>query len=353
MKKTILLLLIATTTLGVVNAQNANRPVGVNLLVGINEYSGDLGSGLFKFSSPLDKYGFIGGGLDFYLNRSLNLGFGLGLGSVGYGKKNDQGVFNELLMGKKFDFNFRLIYKLFNGYFLPEDSWFAPAIFGGFGMSGFDLKDGFPRMINTGNDLVVPVGLMTDFRLNDWFAFRLQSTLFLTFEDSRDFRVADRNDLFMAHSAGLVFNIGQSKPRVIVEPPPPPRPEPKPEPKPEPVPEPPKVLEFPQTIVYFDFDRAFVKPEFFRSLDDVVRFMLDNPMVKFTLHGHTCTTGAELHNKTLSMDRALSVARYMENKGISRDRLILEGFGFSRPAMPNTTRANREKNRRTEITLVK
>jgi len=360
MKKTLLLFLVASMTLSVMHAQNANRPFGVNLSVGINEYSGDLGSGLFKFASPLDKYGLFGGGLDFYVNRSLNFGFALTLGNYGYAKKDDLGVYQDLLMGKKLDFNLRLIYKLYNGYFIPEDSWFAPAIFAGVGIAGYDFRDGYPGMIKPGNDLVFPVGLMTDFRLNDWFAFRLQSALFMTLQDERDFIVTDRNDLYMQHTAGVVFSIGESKPKEIIEitpppPPPPPAPEPElvPEPKPEPEPEPVKVLEFPEIIVYFDFDRAFVKPEFHKSLDDVVRFMLDNPGTKFSLHGHTCTTGAEMYNKTLSMDRALGVARYMEHKGISRDRLILEGFGFSKPAMPNTTEANRSKNRRTEVNLVK
>jgi len=208
MKKTLLIFLVATMTLGVVEAQNANRPVAINLSVGINEYSGDLGSGLFKFVTPLDKYGLYGGGIDFYVNRSLNVGFGFSFGNYGFAKKDDQGVYQDLMMGRKFDFTFRATYKLYNGFFFAEDSWFAPALFAGFGLAGYDFKTDYSDMIQPGNELIVPVGAMIDLKPNDWFAFRLQSALFLTSKDTRDFRVSDKNDAYMQHTVGVVFSIG-------------------------------------------------------------------------------------------------------------------------------------------------
>ena len=58
-------------------------------------------------------------------------------------------------------------------------------------------------------------------------------------------------------------------------------------------------------------------------------------------------------NWELSSSRAFSVIYYFINKGISPERLVAHGFGEFRPAHSNETDADRAKNRRIEITVVR
>jgi outer membrane protein OmpA-like peptidoglycan-associated protein len=69
------------------------------------------------------------------------------------------------------------------------------------------------------------------------------------------------------------------------------------------------------------------------------------------IEGHTDSSGSELDNETLSLDRALRVRDYLLSRGLE---ITIEavGFGSSRPAASNATREGRSNNRRVEIILV-
>ena len=54
-------------------------------------------------------------------------------------------------------------------------------------------------------------------------------------------------------------------------------------------------------------------------------------------------------NFELSAQRALSVVRYIQGRGVNPTRLVAAGCGEHRPVVANTSSASRTKNRRVEI----
>ncbi|MDD2199707.1 MAG: OmpA family protein [Bacteroidales bacterium] len=98
--------------------------------------------------------------------------------------------------------------------------------------------------------------------------------------------------------------------------------------------------------IEFEFDSAKLKPSSFESLDQLVKTMQNNPKVNFSIIGHTDNVGAKEYNDNLSYQRAMSVANYLIENGINRNRLNIEGKGFSEPKVPNDSEENRAINRR-------
>jgi outer membrane protein OmpA-like peptidoglycan-associated protein len=87
-------------------------------------------------------------------------------------------------------------------------------------------------------------------------------------------------------------------------------------------------------------------------LDELINFLNENPNIKLAIHGHTDDVGNDAANLALSTDRAFSVTQYLQEKGISKDRLQFKGFGETKPLVPNTSEANRAINRRTEFVII-
>jgi len=103
--------------------------------------------------------------------------------------------------------------------------------------------------------------------------------------------------------------------------------------------------------VFFDFDKAELKPESISSLSRLKRFLEENAQVNIVIEGHTDNIGEHDYNQDLSMRRAESVREYLVENGISKDRLAVKGWGDKKPILPNTNQANRAKNRRIEIVI--
>jgi len=102
----------------------------------------------------------------------------------------------------------------------------------------------------------------------------------------------------------------------------------------------------------FDTNKADIKAEGARILDDVVSIMQANPSLKLEVQGHTDNKGSAAYNKKLSQKRADSVMDYLAKKGIGKDRLSAIGYGFDKPAASNDTEEGRTENRRVELTPV-
>lgn len=101
--------------------------------------------------------------------------------------------------------------------------------------------------------------------------------------------------------------------------------------------------------VLFDFDKDVIKPEAFAQLDAICEILEKNPAMSIELQGHTDNIGSKKYNIDLSQRRANSVANYLTNKGIARNRLATTGFGFDKPVALNSTDFGRSLNRRVEI----
>ena len=83
--------------------------------------------------------------------------------------------------------------------------------------------------------------------------------------------------------------------------------------------------------IFYDFDKATLRPESQASLDELVKLLNENPNVTIELSSHCDYKGSAEYNKLLSQRRAESVVDYLTNKGISRDRLSPVGYGKEKP----------------------
>ena len=79
--------------------------------------------------------------------------------------------------------------------------------------------------------------------------------------------------------------------------------------------------------IFYDFDKATLRPESAEALDQLVTLLEENPNVTIELSAHCDYTGSEDYNKRLSQRRAESVVRYLIEHGIASDRLTPVGYG--------------------------
>lgn len=101
--------------------------------------------------------------------------------------------------------------------------------------------------------------------------------------------------------------------------------------------------------IYFDFDKANLRPEAVAELDKLVQTLSGSREYSIVVGGHTCDIGASSYNMKLSERRAQSVVKYLLTKGISNAYVGSNYYGETKPALPNTSIENRRKNRRVEF----
>lgn len=87
-------------------------------------------------------------------------------------------------------------------------------------------------------------------------------------------------------------------------------------------------------------------------LDDVATQLNARPDLRVEIGGHTDDRGSDAYNQSLSQRRAQSVLDYLAAHGVDAARLSAQGYGESRPAVPNDTDENRERNRRVELKVL-
>ena len=80
--------------------------------------------------------------------------------------------------------------------------------------------------------------------------------------------------------------------------------------------------------------------------------MKENPEIKVSVEAHTDSDSDDAHNLDLSNRRAASVVKYLRQKNIDGSRLKSQGFGESRPLVPNVSKAAKAKNRRVEFVIL-
>ena len=87
--------------------------------------------------------------------------------------------------------------------------------------------------------------------------------------------------------------------------------------------------------IFFDFDRATLRPESAESLDELVQLLKDNSGVTIEIGAHCDYKGDDTYNQRLSQQRAESVVNYLITHGIDRKRLTARGYGESVPKTIN------------------
>ncbi|MDA1108012.1 MAG: OmpA family protein [Proteobacteria bacterium] len=99
-------------------------------------------------------------------------------------------------------------------------------------------------------------------------------------------------------------------------------------------PQPPAIRSVLQTDAYFDFDKAILKPEGKAKLDEFVTKMKEHPEVDLLLvTGHTDRIGSTSYNMKLSQRRADAVKSYLEQQGVSSNRIETAAKGESEPVV--------------------
>ena len=102
--------------------------------------------------------------------------------------------------------------------------------------------------------------------------------------------------------------------------------------------------------IYFDFDKAVVKPESKPQLDEIAKLMKANPELQVLIVGHTDNKGKLAYNQSLSLKRAKAVVdALVKTYGIPAARMTAVGVGPAAPLASNDSEEGQAKNRRVEL----
>lgn len=104
--------------------------------------------------------------------------------------------------------------------------------------------------------------------------------------------------------------------------------------------------------ITFDVGKSTIKPESMGEINRIVQLMNENPTLKFSVEGHTDSTGNPASNQTLSEARSKAIVDKLVSMGISADRLTASGKGQNNPIADNSTDEGRAKNRRVEFVKI-
>ncbi len=109
--------------------------------------------------------------------------------------------------------------------------------------------------------------------------------------------------------------------------------------------------------IYYDLDKATLRPESFPALDSLLSIFNQNPDITVEIGSHTDSRGSDTYNLKLSQARAQSVVDYLISKGIAADRLIAKGYGETKLINNcgngvTCTEEEHQRNRRTTFRVV-
>jgi outer membrane protein OmpA-like peptidoglycan-associated protein len=103
--------------------------------------------------------------------------------------------------------------------------------------------------------------------------------------------------------------------------------------------------------VHFDFDRYTLRPEALRVLEQAVSAMKEDPALRLTLEGHTCSIGTAEYNLALGERRSTAVRDYLTQNGVAATRLQTVSFGEEKPKHDNSREETRRLNRRAALVV--
>ena len=102
-------------------------------------------------------------------------------------------------------------------------------------------------------------------------------------------------------------------------------------------------------IIYFDFDKSEIKPEFADIVSAHAHNLTSHPNLKMKLEGNTDERGTREYNIGLGERRAQAVRRALMLQGVAESQLTTVSFGSERPAAEGDDEGAWSKNRRVEM----
>lgn len=106
--------------------------------------------------------------------------------------------------------------------------------------------------------------------------------------------------------------------------------------------------------IYYDLDKANIRPDAALVLDSLVLIMQDNPDIFIELGSHTDARADDAYNMDLSQRRAKSAVEYIIRQGIAPERIVAKGYGETKLLVPNaTSEEQHQRNRRTEFKVLR
>ena len=109
-------------------------------------------------------------------------------------------------------------------------------------------------------------------------------------------------------------------------------------------------IEF-EPVVYFDYDQNALSDEAIQTVRYYAQILLDEPMKRVKLLGHTDERGTPEYNLALGERRAKAVQEAMMTFGVEPDRIEVISYGEEKPAVEGHDEAAWAKNRRVEIVI--
>jgi peptidoglycan-associated lipoprotein len=102
-------------------------------------------------------------------------------------------------------------------------------------------------------------------------------------------------------------------------------------------------------VIYFDFDRSDIRPEYASLISTHGKFLAGAGTVRIRLEGHTDERGSREYNIALAERRAQAVRRALMLQGAADAQLTTVSYGEERPSVPGSDESAYEKNRRVEL----
>lgn len=102
-------------------------------------------------------------------------------------------------------------------------------------------------------------------------------------------------------------------------------------------------------IVYFDFDKSDIKPEFQSALNEIAGIMKENTDLSLTVSGYCDERGTEAYNLALGERRSNSARDFLVSAGIPADRISTRSYGEENPVADCHDESCWSKNRRDEF----
>ncbi|GAB2898831.1 OmpA family protein [Microbulbifer echini] len=104
--------------------------------------------------------------------------------------------------------------------------------------------------------------------------------------------------------------------------------------------------------ITFGTNRSDIRTDFYDTLESVTVVLQEFDKTAIRVSGHTDSTGSDVHNQSLSEQRANSVASFFNQNGVSSGRVQAVGYGERYPLASNSSDSGRQANRRVELELL-